>query len=201
MSKHSYHKRGVHEFQIDVGKEYDHLFRKYFPALCYFAKKYLKGKHDPEDLVMDCFAKLWEKRIQLTNIETAKTFLYTTVRNACIDLLRKKNLPTISIDPHLEEIFPDIEANFTTYIIETEVMREIIAAAETLPTQIRKVFDLYFIEGKNEREISEELHTSYHTVRNQRQRAIALLKGKLQVIRKQSLLFSGLLFWGGFLIL
>jgi len=196
VSKRSYHKRGVHEFQIDVGKEYDHLFREYFPALCYFAKKYLKDKHDPEDLVMECFAKLWEKRIQLTNIETTKSFLYTTVRNACIDRLRKKVAPLVSIESNFQEIYLDIKADFIDHLIEAEVMREIIAAAETLPSQIRKVFDLYFIEGKNEREISEELHTSYNTVRNQRQRAVALLKGKLQVIRKQSLLFSGLLFSG-----
>lgn len=196
MTKHT---DNINDAQvINLGKRaaYDRLFRDYFPALCYFARRILKGKQDAEDLVMDCFAKLWEKQKLIEDSETTKTFLYTTVRNACIDRLRKKTVRVVSIETNIQEIYPDIKADFIDHLIEAEVMREIIAAAETLPSQIRKVFDLYFIEGKNEREISEELHTSYNTVRNQRQRAVALLKGKLQVIRKQSLLFSGLLFSG-----
>ncbi|MGN6293949.1 MAG: RNA polymerase sigma factor [Chitinophagaceae bacterium] len=162
---------------------YDHLFREYFPALCYFARRFLKQRYDPEDLVMDCFAKLWEKRVSLQHPETVKTFLYTTVRNACIDLLRKKNIPVIPVASH-EESLHDEEANFISFLIEAEVFREIFSAAEHLPQQIKKVFQLYFVEGKNEREISEELKTSYHTVRNQRQRAVALLKEKLQIPKK-----------------
>jgi RNA polymerase sigma-70 factor (ECF subfamily) len=162
---------------------YDHLFREYFPALCYFARRFLKQGHDPEDLVMDCFTKLWEKKVSLQPPETVKTFLYTTVRNACIDLLRKKNIPFFPVGSQ-EDTLTDTEADFITLLVEAEVIREIFSAAEHLPQQIRKVFQLYFVEGKNEREISEELKTSYHTVRNQRQRAVALLKEKLHVPKK-----------------
>lgn len=171
------------DFEPGEEAAYDHLFREYFPALCYFARRFLKQMHDPEDLVMDCFAKLWEKRVSLQPAETVKTFLYTTVRNACIDLLRKKNISLIPVETQ-EGYLSDGEADFVTFLVEAEVFREIFSAAEHLPRQIKKVFQLYFVEGKTEREISDELNTSYHTVRNQRQRAIALLKEKLQIPKK-----------------
>lgn len=171
------------DFKPGEEATYDHLFREYFPALCYFARRFLKQMHDPEDLVMDCFAKLWEKQVSLQYPETVKTFLYTTVRNACIDLLRKKNISIIPVEAQ-EEFLPDADADFLTFLTEAEVFREIFSAAEHLPQQIKKVFQLYFVEGKTEREISDELKTSYHTVRNQRQRAVALLKEKLQAHKK-----------------
>lgn len=163
---------------------FDQIFREYFPALCYYARRFLKHAHDPEDLVMDCFTKLWEKHVSLRNPEAIKNFLYTAVRYSCIDLVRKKSIPTIPVEVHLEEILPDTEADFTAHLVEAEVMREIFSAAEYLPQQMKKVFQLYFIEGKNDREISDELKTSYNTVRNQRQRAVVFLKEKLQIRKK-----------------
>lgn len=183
MSAKKLHIKPARDAESRDEATYDHLFREYFPALCYFARRLLKQAHDPKDLVMDCFTKLWEKKVSLQRSETVKTFLYTTVRNACIDLLRKKNIPTVPVESH-EEILPDAEADFFTFLVEAEVFREIFTAAEHLPQQIKKVFQLYFVEGKNEWEISEELKTSYNTVRNQRQRAVALLKEKLHVPKK-----------------
>jgi RNA polymerase sigma factor (sigma-70 family) len=122
--------------------------------------------------------------IALRYPEAIKNFLYTAVRYACIDLLRKKSILTIPVEAQLEEYLPDTEADFITHLVEAEVMREIYSAAEHLPQQIKKVFQLYFVEGKSEREISDELKTSYNTVRKQRQRAVVLLKEKLQTPKK-----------------
>lgn len=165
---------------------YDRIFRTYFLALCYFARKLLNGRADPEDIVMNCFTKLWEKRVMARKPEAVRSFLYKVVRYACYDVLRKKELDTSSITKS-EESLSNPDDDFIGALIEAEVLRHIFAKAKDLPQQIKKVFQLYFVEGKNEWEISEELKTSYHTVRNQRQRAVALLKEKLQVQKNDSI--------------
>lgn len=159
---------------------YDRLFRTYFPALCYFARKLLHRRADHEDIVMNCFAKLWEKRLLTQDLDTTGSFLYKVVRNACYDELRKRRLNTTSI-ARFEENLVDPNDNFIDVLTESEVLRQISAEATHLPQQIKKVFQLYFVEGKTEWEISEELKTSYYTIRNQRQRAVALLKEKLHI--------------------
>lgn len=166
-------------FGLKNEKAFECAFREYFPALCYFARRFLNHEYDPEDLVMDCFTKLWEKQINFRSSESIKSFLYTTVRNACIDLTRKKKISVISIEAKMDNQL-HMETEFIDSLIEAEVISELHAAAEFLPKQIKRVFKLFFIEGKNEREISKELNTSYNTVRNQRHRAVVLLKGKLQ---------------------
>jgi RNA polymerase sigma-70 factor (ECF subfamily) len=61
-------------------------------------------------------------------------------------------------------------------IVETETVKEIIHTLDRLPPKCRQVFTLFFLHGKSYKEIADELHLSPHTVRNQKQRAIRLIK-------------------------
>lgn len=162
---------------------FNHLFRKYFRTFCGFARNLLKGRSEPEDVVMTCFAKLWERENLIENEIALKTYMYVTIRNLCYDLLRKKGLKRISSDSVQTEVI-DEDANFIQAIIETEVLRQILTASEELPPQIKKVFHLYFVEGLTEHDISKKLKTSYHTVRNQRQRSVIILKEKISLQKK-----------------
>lgn len=62
-------------------------FEQYYRPLCIYAMHYLHGDVDrAEDVVQDCFVKLWQKEA-----DNDKAFLFTAVRNACIDLLRRND--------------------------------------------------------------------------------------------------------------
>ena len=169
----------VQAFQLEEEKAYDYFFRLYFRPLCFFARNLLHHEHDAEDLVQDCFAKLWQKHSIMAHPEAIGSFLYTTVRNACIDVLRRKKvrLQTVAITEDIGDDHPDIL--FEDALIKTELMAQIYQFIQELPPRISEVCQLYYIAGKNDWEISELLHTSYHTVRNQRQKAICLLRQKL----------------------
>lgn len=80
---------------------FESTFKKYYRPLCLYAMHYLKGDiDDAEDVVQDCFVKLWQKHSDNTSCNIpSKSYLYISVRNACIDLLRKQN-PFVSVyDP------------------------------------------------------------------------------------------------------
>ena len=66
----------------------DALFRNYYRPLCIYALHYLLDVEQVEDVVQDCFVRLLEIGDEPQN---ARGWLYTAVRNRCIDQLRRKN--------------------------------------------------------------------------------------------------------------
>lgn len=78
-------------------------FQEYYRPLCLYAMHYLCGDVDTaEDVVQECFVRLWQREAN-----NDKAFLYTAVRNACIDRLRRN-------DPFCHEVEPqDLEGTIT----------------------------------------------------------------------------------------
>ncbi len=64
-------------------------------------------------------------------------------------------------------------------MIRAEVMEEIYRGIETLPAGCRKVFAMFYLEGKSLNSIAQELGISIHTVKNQKSKALATLRGKI----------------------
>src|SRR5688572_10066702 len=79
-------------FQMGEGNSFDFFFRQYYTALCYFANSILHNEEEARDIVQDSFVKLWDSQTINERSETVKSFLYTAVRNKCVDLLRKKKV-------------------------------------------------------------------------------------------------------------
>ena len=65
----------------------------------------------------------------------------------------------------------------------------IFKSLSILPPKCRKVFTLFYLEGKTYEEIADELRVSINTVRNHKMRALSLLRGELG----DSLLIAGLI--------
>ena len=78
------------------------LFYDFFSPLCIFARRYLDSMDDCEDVVQEVFYRIWKNRAQL-HIETSvRNFLLTSVRNACLDSLRR-DMAEESWIVHLQE--------------------------------------------------------------------------------------------------
>ena len=54
-----------------------------------YAHRTLAGSGDAEGMVQTAFVRLWERRSALSEEGSLKALLYTIVRNACLDELRK----------------------------------------------------------------------------------------------------------------
>ena len=64
------------------------LFDKFYQALCVFASTYLKDDALSADIVQEGFVKFWNKREGFDNYFKVKSFLYTIVRNDCLNYIR-----------------------------------------------------------------------------------------------------------------
>ena len=56
----------------------------------YFAKEYVVSEEDAENIVQDVFMELWEKREALTMHTNLIAFLFTAIKNRCLNHLRHK---------------------------------------------------------------------------------------------------------------
>ena len=148
------------------------LFRLNYRPLCMFALHYLQNADLVEDVVQECFTVLWEKLEQGADVANRRAYLYMSVRNRCLDHLRRKGLPTESLKPYdTYGIIDDDDAE------ERSVMEaKLWTAIDSLPEKCRQVFLMSKRDGLKYEEIAEELGLSVNTVRNQISKALNVLK-------------------------
>jgi RNA polymerase sigma-70 factor (ECF subfamily) len=156
---------------------FDALFKQYYKPLVLFATALLKQKEAAEDIVTTSFVKLWDKKASIEKPEAIKSYLYTTVRNGCLNDLRNEKVK--SENEKVLSLYPEWEEPVLHYIIRAETINEIVNRIELLPTQCRQVFKKFFVEGKDYTTIAEEMKLSVNTVRNQKRRGLILLRGGL----------------------
>ena len=149
-----------------------------YAPLCLFAFKLVKDQHTAEDLVQECFIKLWTTRVELNNPSFIKSYLYRVVRNKCLRYLRtQQKHPILSDD--LSEHKQPTETAIIDHLIFAETTHDIYSAINTLPPKMRRVFRMFYIERKDYSQIASELHLSVKTIRNQKIRALVLLRQKI----------------------
>jgi RNA polymerase sigma-70 factor (family 1) len=165
---------------IEMGEEkaFDFFFRKYYAALCFFANSILHDEEVSKDLVQDCYVKLWNSHTVKERVDTVKSFLYTSVRNRCLDFLRKKKVMN-KAELHLIRSNNNLDFDYFDEVAFAEMIREITEHIEELPSNLKKVFKLYYLEGKKYNQIATELSSSPEAVRKQKARALAILKKKI----------------------
>lgn len=151
---------------------FDILFKRYYRPLCLYAAHYLNGDiAASEDIVQDCFVKLWQQEAK-RDITDKRAFLYSTVRNACIDTLRRQHPEMTSIDPSdLEEVISDEEA-----VDRSEQEAKVWETIDALPDRCREVFLMAKRDGMTYNEIAEALNISVKTVEHQISKALKKLR-------------------------
>ena len=157
---------------------FDILFKRYYRQLCLYAAHYLKGDiAASEDIVQDCFVKLWQQEAK-RDITDKRAFLYSTVRNACIDTLRRQHPEMTSIDPSdLEEVISDEEA-----VDRSEQEAKVWEIIDALPDRCREVFLMAKRDGMTYNEIAEALNISVKTVEHQISKAMKKLRNNKNLL-------------------
>lgn len=152
-------------------KVFEALFQEFYPSMCVVATKFITDQNAAEDIVQEAFIKLWEKRETYDDIPNLKTFLYVSVKNLCFNYIRDKKNTVDYTSPEVE----NQEAVFKDLVIEEEAYRIIEDAVNALPPQSARIVKMY-LDGKQNKEISEILGISVNSVKTLKYNALNSLK-------------------------
>ncbi len=165
---------------------YEIIFKKYFKELYRFAFGYVRDATIAEEMAQEVFLYVWEKRKQIEIQTTLKTYLYSAIKNKCLNYI-KLELPKQQSMADVSEVMLSVSS---TKIDEgeNEKLKEYIRlAVDDLPKKCRKIFILSRNAGLTYEEIAEELDLSKKTVENQMGIALKKLRESLEEVYKRYL--------------
>ena len=154
-----------------------YLFEHYYPSLCLFAKRFIDDRETREDIVQEVFFRLWDKRKQITVMSSAQNYLLTSVRNLCLNYLRRQETQ----QSFEESLFDQPEDEEGDRLIQLRELEELLAQTLALmPPEYRLAFELNRMEGKSLDEVAQQMGVSTRTVERYRDKALALLHTELK---------------------
>jgi RNA polymerase sigma-70 factor (ECF subfamily) len=176
--------------EISNGDEvaFNKAFDLYYMPLCFFADKMLHDLDLSRSVVQQVFVDLWIKRDRL-RIDSLKSYLYQSVRNAAFDVLKHKKAES----KYLSTLETEETGILSDFMEEAELADRINRAIQNLPEKCREVFILCRFEELKYAEIAEKLNISVKTVEMQISIALKKLRNELseyQMIQLVSLFFS-----------
>lgn len=163
---------------------YRHLFDHHFSDLCNFLLIYLHRKELSEEIALDIFTYVWEKRETLQIRATFKSFLFAAAKNKAITLYRKEHQKIFSRIGTGDIPIPDmIDVQF---LMENDELHDLIEKAiHKLPEKSRQVYQMAWEENLSYNEIALQLGLSSKTVENHIGIALRKLRESLRPYYKQ----------------
>ena len=166
--------------QVQDGNKaaFEKLFHEHYSMLCRFGMKWLDDPDQVEEIVQDVFVRFWEKREVHEITGSFRSYLFSSVRNACLNRIKHEKVKR-EHSAHVLAMAP-VEITTADHGIRTSELKEAIdAAVNDLPERCMEVFRLSREEGKKYSEIAQELDISIKTVENQMGKALKILRSRL----------------------
>lgn len=126
------------------------------------AMRLLGDSQDAKDAVQEVFAKAWNMRERLTEVNNIDAFVTTMLKNHCLDKLRTNHSSTWSEAEKQNIVFPEsMEERF----IQQDTGRVIRDIIHKLPEQQREIMVMRDLEGLEFEEIQMVTKTNLNHIR------------------------------------
>lgn len=163
------------------------IYDLYFPKLLRFTQTYMIREEEAEHIVQDLFLYLWEHRDILSSLRNLNAYLFTLIRNRCIDYLRKEmnreeRRGTLSEveNKEIELKLYSLEMFDEDHLSDADIEELLQRAIANLPERCREIFIMSRLQNLRYKEIAAKLNISPNTVENQIVIALRKLKEELK---------------------
>ena len=171
----------------EIPYDFEEIYVSYFSRMKYFALEYVLSEEDAENIVQDVFTELWERKELLTYNINLVAFLFTSIKNRCIDHLRHRVIVRDAVNQIQEEYqvtlkvkLASLELFDQSLLSEQDIEKIVSEVINSLPEKCREIFIKSKIEGKKQKDIASEMNISLKTVENQMNIAYKKLKSELK---------------------
>lgn len=149
---HAKKKKNVEELE-DV---FNNIYYEYFGLVGYIISKYVQKKEDVEEIINDCFIKLFNAFLE-TDITNIKGYLIKIARNETINFIKKRdrNLDIVYNDEYIKaEIVSSSDRGYYELVSE---MEKVLNSREINIILLHAVYDYSF------KEIADKYHLPIST--------------------------------------
>ncbi len=159
-------------------KEFERIFKEYYPQLCLYALRFVKTKDLSEEIVQNLFCQIWENRKDLNIHTSLKAYLYRSTYHNALQVLRKigsQNKYKEYIKHHFNE------NDFSTNKLEEKEINKIVhQTLSSLPQRCGTIFKMSRFEGLKYQEIANKLSISIKTVEANMGKALKAFRHNLK---------------------
>ena len=136
-------------------REFERIFRQYYGGMFRLARKMLGDDQESKDMVSDVFTQLLNSHTDLHS-DTLQSYLLTSVRNRCLNLLvHKQREQAAIVDLRTGE-------DDNTEQEQLDMLHRYID--DHMPEMTQRILRLRYQQGLKYREIADELKVSEVTV-------------------------------------
>jgi RNA polymerase sigma-70 factor (ECF subfamily) len=156
------------------------IYNRFSSVLYLHARHMLHNRDEARDVIQEVFTSIWNRRADLDLNVSLNGYLYRSVRNTVLNVIRKGKKDSLYISEIAEtlekgEYSTDEKLNYNELksVIELEV--------SLLPPRMREVFELSRNQQLSHAEIAALLEISDLTVKKQINKAIHILRARLGI--------------------
>lgn len=151
------------------------VYERYWDVLFIHAFKIIKDEEKAMDIVQDIFTVLWENAGDSAIQVSLKAFLYTSVRNKTLDMLRRQAVADRYLDSFVRYVAQGYHDTEET-VSFNELSSLLDASVADLPPKMQCIFRMSLTEGLSHSQIAEELNITVYTVKKTITRARHFLR-------------------------
>lgn len=156
------------------------LFYEMYPALVRFAVSLIDSYEDARDIVSEVMETVWNNYCDLDEA-SQKAWLYTSVRNSCLNFLKHQHVEQTNIDRLMEATYFDMKTN---YVEHESLLRGVEEVVGNLPEPTKSILRCCYWEKKTYKQTAEEFGLSPDTIKKHISKAFNIIRNTFYERRK-----------------
>lgn len=160
-------------------KAFAQLYSQHLNSLYRYIYLFTKSKVFAEETVQNVFVKIWERREQLENISSFKSYIFRAAKNSLMDEIRRSSVKAKAlcvIKPETEECALQSDSK----LIYNEFLQITHDAIALLPEKRKQIVEMRIDEDLSLDEIAERLSISKNVVKKQLYAGMTFVRTHLQ---------------------
>ena len=153
---------------------FEQIYRDYSKPMFLYALSFLTSEEEAEDVIQEVFVNFWkDETYRKVKGEVTKTYLFRSVKNNCLNRLKKKDVLRDRLDLLREDI---VEEEIMKW--NDELIQEVESEIDRMPEQTKLIIRGVFFREMKYQEVADELGISINTVKT-------LLKNGMKYLRER----------------
>lgn len=161
------------QIKYEDSKSFKKIFDELYPDMLRLAIFYVSDAAAAEDITQETFAKLWEKRKDLGEIENLKGYLQYSIKNRSLNYIEHLQV--------IDKYQKDYLKQATEEENPEEFIQDINKLLDKLPEKRKTVLELSIVEAMTYQQIADRLDISVNTVKDHIKKAYAFLRKEISL--------------------